>query len=183
MVIVMQSYSAARSLFTFLAAIAWCAILGGALLAFMAAIFLSQFNTSFPALISGTLPGIVIALFGFLVLVQVQMGRASVDSAEFGQQALQVARDQLAFAKQVHFETSGKAATPAASSRTYQPSNFASAAAATTAEELSTAPTPQTITENGPAAIFKDPQGNYRVEGKSFDTLEDAQKFIETASR
>lgn len=112
MVPVMQSYAAARSLFTFLAAIAWCAIMGGGLLATMAGTVVNQFSNSLPTILSAILPGLAICLFGFLALAMVQIGRASVDSAEYGQQALQVARDQLAFARQVHLETRGEVAAP-----------------------------------------------------------------------
>lgn len=104
-VIAMQSYAAARSLFSFMSFVAWSAIIGGGIVALVAMGAVMQFNGSAPAIISAALPGLVICLFGFLALVMVQIGRATLDSAEYGQQSLQVARDQLAFAKQVHLET------------------------------------------------------------------------------
>lgn len=103
----MQSYAAARSLFSFLAFMAWCAIIGGGLVAFIAGGAVSQFNRSAMAMLPAIMPGLFIVVVGFLMLAMVQIGRASVDSAEYGQQALQVARDQLAFAKQVHAESGG----------------------------------------------------------------------------
>ncbi len=48
----------------------------------------------------GAAPGIILAMLGFFGLALVQMGRANVDSAEYGQQALQVARDQLDVSRQ-----------------------------------------------------------------------------------
>ena len=48
----------------------------------------------------GAAPGIILAMIGFFGLALVQMGRANVDSAEYGQQALQVARDQLEVSRQ-----------------------------------------------------------------------------------
>ncbi|AUH34656.1 hypothetical protein [Paracoccus tegillarcae] len=159
----MQSYAAARSLFSFLTFIAWCTIIGGALIFIMAIAFLSQFNSSFPAMISAAIPGIGICLFGFLALVMVQIGRASVDSAEFGQQSLQVARDQLAFAKQVHHgAVSEPTTTQAASPSSSAPSQH----------------------QNGSVTYYStviaaNTDGTYLAKDKTFPTLEAAKKHVD----
>ncbi len=46
--------------------------------------------------ILAALPGLGLGFIGFIGLVLSQMGRAGVDSAEYGQQMLKIARDQLA---------------------------------------------------------------------------------------
>lgn len=48
----------------------------------------------------GLIPGLDVCLTGFILLALVQMGRASVDSAEYSQQMLKIARDQLQISKQ-----------------------------------------------------------------------------------
>ena len=52
------------------------------------------------ALLIGVLPGGVIALMGFYGLATAQMGRATVDSAEYAQQSLEVSRQQLELSRQ-----------------------------------------------------------------------------------
>ncbi len=164
----MQSYSAARSLFSFIAFVAWSAIIVGGIVTFLAAVAISQFNGSLPAVISAALPGLVICLFGFLALVMVQIGRAAVDSAEYGQQALQVARDQLAFAKQVHLERD-----------THRPETAASFATAETKPAAAPPAERQNVTHNG-TAITANPDGTYLVSNQVFDTLDAAKTYLDT---
>jgi hypothetical protein len=52
------------------------------------------------AYIGAVIPGFGIAFAGFMGLVVCQIGRAGVDSAEYGQQSLKIARDQLEISKQ-----------------------------------------------------------------------------------
>lgn len=170
----MQSYAAARSLFTFLAGIAWCAIFGGAILGIVAAGVVNEFNRSLPAILGAALPGIIIALIGLLALAQVQMGRASVDSAEFSQQALQVARDQLAFAKQVHLEAGGYSAE---SATFFEPSPSKPVAAQP--EPPSTAQAKPRDTAHKGFAITANVDGTYKALNKSFDTLDAAKAHID----
>jgi hypothetical protein len=49
----------------------------------------------------GAAPGAVVSLAGFFGLAMMQIGRAAVDSAEYGQQALQVSRQQLEVSREV----------------------------------------------------------------------------------
>lgn len=176
MVPVMQSYAAARSLFTFLAAVAWCAIMGGGVILMMALSFVSQFNTQFPAMISAAIPGLAICLFGFLALAMVQIGRASVDSAEYGQQALQVARDQLAFARQVHLETRGEVAAPVIASS--EP--VSSSAPTDTKHSRPEPPVSNTTLSFDQPSIIKDPIGGYRVANQTFATFGEAKRFLDS---
>ena len=102
----MRSYEAARNLFSFLGFLAWCAIVIGVVLALVganeateAARFYGSRNSG-SAAFAGMIPGLVGALLGFVFLALVQMGRATVDTAEYTQQMLKIARDQLEVSKQ-----------------------------------------------------------------------------------
>ena len=98
----MRSYEAARSLFSFLGACSWFVIAVGAIVALGGASVGSGLSRNAGALqaLLGAAPGIILAMLGFFGLALVQMGRANVDTAEYGQQALQVARDQLEVSRQ-----------------------------------------------------------------------------------
>lgn len=101
----MRSYAAARGMFSFLAGVSWIIIVLGLLMALIAA-SASGGQSAFGGRPSGamvllsTVPGLFAAFVGFLGLVGVQIGRATVDSAEYGQQALDVARKQLEVSRQ-----------------------------------------------------------------------------------
>ena len=94
----MKSYAAARSLFSFLEVISWIVIISGVILMLLG--FGGTGDRSVPGIFA-FVPGVIIAFCGFIGLVQVQVARASVDSAEYGQQSLKVARDQLEISRQM----------------------------------------------------------------------------------
>ncbi len=101
----MRSYEAARGLLSFLGFLAWCAIIGGILVAIGAGSAVSQtrsFGVTGGAMagMMAAMPGLILAFLGFLALVLVQLGRAGVDTAEYTQQMLKIARDQLEVSKQ-----------------------------------------------------------------------------------
>lgn len=101
----MRSYGAARALYSFLGFLAWCVIILGVVIAFGGATAGNQLgsfgrNTSGMAMLMGAAPGLVIGFIGFLGLAVVQNGRAAVDTAEYTQQMLQIARDQLDVSRQ-----------------------------------------------------------------------------------
>ncbi|MDU8913931.1 hypothetical protein [Aestuariicoccus sp. MJ-SS9] len=101
----MRSYEAARSLFSFLGFIAWVAIIFGSIAAFGGASAASQVRsfgsgTNGMAVILAAAPGVALVFFGFLGLAVVQIGRAGVDTAEYTQQMLKIARDQLEVSQQ-----------------------------------------------------------------------------------
>ncbi len=95
----MRSYHAARSLFSFLSFVAWALIVIGGLMAIVGAEASQNMFRGGSALI-GALPGTFIAAFGLLMLAVTQNARASVDTAEYTQQMLKVARDQLQISQQ-----------------------------------------------------------------------------------
>jgi hypothetical protein len=101
----MRSYQAARSLFSFISFFSWILLFSGIILIFAGgdmAIEMSRYNRvpEIVGLILGVIPGIVTTIIGFFALVSSQMGRAGVDSAEYGQQMLQIAREQLDVSRQ-----------------------------------------------------------------------------------
>ena len=95
----MRSYETARNIFSFLEFLAWASVAIGVLVAIGGAGAVSSFSRGGAGMIAA-LPGIMIAISGIFLVGIVQSGRASVDSAEYGQQALQIARDQLEISRQ-----------------------------------------------------------------------------------
>ena len=100
----MRSYEAARGYFSFLSFLAWsCIVLGGlvALLGVSAAVEASRFGAGGLAAVFAAMPGLALFGVGFFFLVYIQTARATVDSAEYAQQALKVSRDQLSISQQL----------------------------------------------------------------------------------
>jgi hypothetical protein len=98
----MRSYEAARGLFTLIAGVAWLMIIGGVILVFVG---LEGANdrgryVSEIALIMAAAPGVAVTLVGALTLAMTQMGRATVDTAEYSQQMLQLSRENLEVSRQ-----------------------------------------------------------------------------------
>lgn len=101
----MRSYVAAREFLGFLSFVAWCVIILGVVFAFGAGSAVSQtrgFGVGGGAMagMMAALPGLILAFLGFLGLVLVQLGRAGIDTAEYTQQMLKIARDQLDVSQQ-----------------------------------------------------------------------------------
>lgn len=95
----MRSYEAARSLFSFLAFCAWAVVIIGVLVALIGAGGGSRYGGAGAGLLAMA-PGIGIGISGLILVAFVQMGRAGVDTAEYTQQMLKIARDQLEVSKQ-----------------------------------------------------------------------------------
>src|SRR5680860_1751773 len=98
----MRSYETARSLYSFLGFCALAVIVLGVIIAFMGGSATQALGRNAGAMqfIMGALPGLLIALAGTYGQAMVQMGRTSVDTAEYAQQSLDVSRQQLEVAKQ-----------------------------------------------------------------------------------
>jgi len=71
----------------------------GVLVAFISAGAVGQFGVPGAGLLA-MVPGIGIAIAGFIQLAFVQIGRAGVDTAEYTQQMLKISRDQLEVSQQ-----------------------------------------------------------------------------------
>ena len=100
----MRSYGAARTCFSILGFLSWAVIIFGALIALVGIGTMGQMSRGYggPSMagLAGVLPGAIVMFLGFLGLVGVQMGRATVDTAEYTQQGLKIAREQLEISKQ-----------------------------------------------------------------------------------
>ncbi|WP_120631524.1 hypothetical protein [Ruegeria sp. EL01] len=100
----MRSYQAARTYFSLLEFICWGVIAIGALIAIIRVSAVGQMSRNFGgppmAGITALIPGFMIMFGGLFCLVMVQIGRAGVDTAEYTQQNLKVARDHLEISKQ-----------------------------------------------------------------------------------
>ena len=186
----MRSYEAARSLFSFLGFCAWGIIVIGALAALMGVAAVSEMSSygrgpSGAAVITGLLPGIGIAFLGFLGLALVQMGRAAVDTAEYTQQMLQIARDQLEVSQQA---LHGKFEKPQSFMTKAQEANGdATSPAATYAEK----PKDPSETTNDDALekpensveyrgkFIQEVDGKFLVDGKSYKSLHYAEKHVD----
>lgn len=104
----MRSYEAARGLFSFLGFCSWAVIVLGGIIALVGGAAVGSGFGQDPSgaqAIMQALPGIAMSLLGVYGLALVQMGRAGVDSAKHGQQALQVARDHLEVSRQLIAQT------------------------------------------------------------------------------
>jgi hypothetical protein len=114
----MRSYEAARNLFGFMGLCAWGVIITGGIFAFIAggAVSTGGFGgqPSAMQMFVAVLPGGLIALAGLFGLAMVQMGRTSVDGAEYAQQSLAVSRQQLDLSKQMLAQGKTMAASYAA---------------------------------------------------------------------
>jgi len=95
----MRSYEAARSLFSFLAFVAWSVVVIGVLVALIGMGSVSQYAGGGAGLLA-MVPGLGLALAGLIQIAFIQMGRATVDTAEYTQQMLKIARDQLDVSRQ-----------------------------------------------------------------------------------
>ncbi|MEL7252797.1 MAG: hypothetical protein AAGL23_01380 [Pseudomonadota bacterium] len=97
----MRSYNAARRLFSFLESTSWCLVVFGVIT--VGLMLFSQNQVSQWGMVAGIAVlgvGAFMAVVGLLGVAQAQIGRAGVDSAEYSQQMLQIARDQLEISRQ-----------------------------------------------------------------------------------
>ena len=102
----MRSYRAARAYFSNLEFLSFCVAILGIVIAGGSLLFSATIAKEFPGIpdigfmFLAMMPGLAIAFIGFMGLVLSQIGRAGVDSAEYGQQSLKVSREQLEISRQ-----------------------------------------------------------------------------------
>lgn len=101
----MRSYHAARAVFSLFSTLAWIVILAGGALAVISS-GLAMERASFGGgnemvALMAAIPGAILSLLGFVMLVLSQIGRAGVDTAEYSQQMLQVSRDHMEVSRQL----------------------------------------------------------------------------------
>ena len=171
----MQSYSAARKSFSVLEMFAWVIIVLGGIAA-VAAFIASSSNILFG--IVAAVPGIGICALGFFGLAYVQTSRATVDSAEYAQQSLKLARDQFEISKQLL-----KHATATQTASYEPPSNKLQNTSYDTAEQApEPAPTKETqagnLIEYGGHQIVQE-GSKFLFNEKEYDTLIDAKLAVD----
>jgi hypothetical protein len=99
----MRSYHAARAVFSLFSTLAWIIILAGVVIAVLGIArgqVLNPYNPDLPRILAGIVGGLV-AVFGLVMLVLAQTGRAGVDTAEYSQQMLQASRDHMEVSRQL----------------------------------------------------------------------------------
>lgn len=186
----MQSYAAARGHFSFLEMISWGIIIFGGLLALGGMLSLgklmSDYGASPLAGLSGLVPGFMVMFAGFMGLVQAQIGRAGVDSAEYGQQSLALSRRQLEISEQSLRQerkyqegfaalNANKAASPEAS-EPRPAASFADAPASADSAQLRQVNASE-IEYNGKTIRIED--GKYCVAQLRFAELSAAQRYVD----
>lgn len=182
----MRSYEAARSLFSFLGFIAWSVVVIGVIVALISAAGASKYGGGGAGLLA-MVPGIGIGITGFILVAFVQMGRATVDTAEYTQQMLKLSRDQLEVSKQ------------GLKLQNAVPQTFAAAAQTENAQEPKTSFAKQTSTASAPerepkalnleqpmvrSTVYRDKtitiaDGRFHFANMSFTSLKKAQSYID----
>lgn len=184
----MRSYEAARGLYSFLGFMAWVVIVFGIVIAFVSAASVSAFTGSSGGLLAAA-PGIGIALVGFMKLALVQLGRAGVDIAEYTQQMLKVARDQLEVSRQSQkngnehagsFQNLNKRSQEKPSKTSFENNIKSEPSKQTVAKVEAQYKTIETIAYGGQEIIRKD--HGYFVGAKHFPRLILAEQFIDNLS-
>lgn len=187
----MRSYEAARSLFSVISFFSWFLIAGGIILIFVGGNLggeLSRYSRApeVIGMILGGIPGLFAALVGFFALVSSQLGRASVDTAEYGQQMLQIARDQLDVSRQtLHKGDSLRQSFEALSQRTVAATTASYAGHLAPAEAHpetnqaldNTASQPALLAYKGKEIAALD--SGFHFAGTAFPTLAEAQAQID----
>ncbi|WP_104017835.1 hypothetical protein [Roseovarius nitratireducens] len=95
----MRSYEVARNVFSFIEFCGWALVVIGGVVGIGMAASVSEYGGA-GATVSSLLVGGSIAFAGLVSVAFVQAGRATVDTAEYTQQMLQIARDQLEVSRQ-----------------------------------------------------------------------------------
>lgn len=183
----MRSYEAARSLFSFLAFIAWSVVVIGVIVALISAAGASRFGGSAAGLLA-MVPGIGIGITGFILVAFVQMGRATVDTAEYTQQMLKLSRDRLEISKQgLKLQNAAPQSFAAASQKEItqeSKSSFASQTPKSPApkQEVKVLKPEQPVTQttNYQGKTIRAEQGKFLYNGIPFNTLPAAQEYIDS---
>lgn len=177
----MQSYQAARGLFNFVGGIAWFAVIGGGLVALLggsAAASAARSGNELMAMLLGGAPGAILAAVGFFILVHIQTSRAAVDTAEFTQQMLKVARDAHETSRQLlKLAEAPKAADYEPTKDTPSPVHFDTEKAT----DAAVAPVSVDVTAKSEYGgyIIKEKADRFLVGDREFDTLIDAKLAID----
>ena len=197
----MRNYATARGIFSLLEFVGWVTVIGGVILAIAFGNSVGKYARP-EAAVSAVLPGLIVALFGLLFVGAVQAWRASVDTAEYTQQMLKIARDQLEVSRQTL--AGGKIDVPTFASNmdeaeTKTGSSFANAVVSDTDGRTGAKPSVEGQDENALPApeSSKTPHetveyrgykidqsaAGFLAQGVHFDTLELAKKNIDARQK
>ncbi|RXV64719.1 hypothetical protein C6W92_06595 [Roseovarius sp. A46] len=183
----MRSYEVARKIFSFMEFCGWSLVVIGGLMAVSMAASVGEYG-GVGAAVTAFLIGGSIAAVGLIFVGFVQAGRATVDTAEYTQQMLQIARDQLEVSRRgLKGASDAPQSFAAASSREEPPvSSPYRKAEADTPNESEAEPQAAEIPEN--ATMYNghmiEQRGNrYFVEGASFLTLGNAKRHVKNLTK
>lgn len=173
----MRSYGAARGIFTFLEIVSWGVVVIGIIVGLIMAESASRYTSDGQRFLL-FLMGASSSLIGLLMVGAVQNWRAGVDSAEYGQQMLKVARDQLEVSRQSLKQQEADRNSFAALRSTDEQTHKASF------DEASPIASGQPTQEEIEPTIYRGQRigwfsGAYQAFGASFDTYEEAQKAVD----
>ena len=171
-----SNYGTARGVLAFAEIVLWCGVGLGVIIAVVAGGAASRGFGSSGLL--AALPGIAIAVVSFIGVVLTQMGKATVDTADYNYQMLEVARQQLAVSHKTLSATS-------------PPTSFADQPPANPNSASSPASAPKALPGTYRAPITDHPDWEYKgrqihktdrgfvVEGRTFATLDQARSHVD----
>ena len=186
----MRSYETARKHFSALEIFSWCVVAAGVLTALGGAGMGSQANflggRSGGMALLAALPGLRLAFLGYLGVVGAQIGRAGVDSAEYGQQALKVARDQLEISRQSlkrqqGAPTSGFGDAVGSTSQGRQNASMPQKSFADRVEQLERSSESDQLDWDYRGKRIHRTEHGFLLEGQTFATLDAAKEHVDVA--
>lgn len=178
-----RSYGVARSYFSFIEFTGWCIIVLSAIVSFVI-LSNSQGYGAQLGIVSAIGFGVVGGFLGLMCIGMAQFWRAGVDSAEYSQQMLSIARDQLTVSRQSLNAQNGQPQSFAELkpeppiSQMNMPSELEEKQTNGSASDNATKASSKIIIKHMGHSIEKD-GGKYIVEGRSFKNLEQAEKFVD----
>ena len=182
----MRSYEVARTLFSVMGFAAWSVVVVGVIVASISAEAASDYGGLLAGLVAMA-PGVGIATTGIILVAMVQIGRASVDTAEYTQQMLKISRDQLEVSKQgLKLQNAAPQTFAAAMPKenTQEPkSSFANQADKNSPQgRMVGDPEPQQLVDQSiiyRGKTIRSNNGKFLYKGIPFDTLLAAKKHVD----
>jgi len=183
----MRNYEVARKIFSFMEFCGWSLVVIGGLVGVGMAASVGGYGGAGAAITSFLIGGLIAAV-GLIFVGFVQAGRATVDTAEYTQQMLQIARDQLEVSRQgLKGANDAPQSFTAVTSKEEPPvSSPYRKAEIDTPQESETEPQAAEFPEN--ATMYNgrmiEQRGNrYFVEGASFLTLGNAKRHVKNLTK
>jgi len=172
----MRSYESARRSFGAMEFFAKALIVVG-VLATIPAIIATEDRG--PLALLGAVPGVAMMAMGFFGQAYAQTARASVDSAEYGQQTLALAREQLDISKQMLRLAQGTEPEATYTDEPAKTEDLPDISFDTEAPEVETTPPDRLHPYSGKK--IEERAGSFQIDGKSYPTLNDAKLAVDGA--